>query len=697
MGFGGLWAPTIELGISLPLVVVSLLFLIPIRSVQAQNSFKLPEEVSEEKASNSDFEMPEVNVDGSESESNSGRSFLGKFIDHEISKETIDGAQTNNLGDLVDQVPGVDNLGGPRKESQKIVIRGFQENQVLQLLDGTRQNFQMEHNSIIPVRNHLLKRLDIMKGGASSRFGNGALGGLINFQTMDARDFQKSNDGKSLQLRNALASNNGFSQWSLTNGLLFDKSGTSGLLLDVTSTNTGDVELSDGSDLTFSAYEDQSVWGKTHFQLGKNNKFWVSAEQMTKDSSSPFNPTGGVFTANDVAEQKELFQSYRANYKLTGSARYRPELVTYYSKTEMNRIRRTDRRNDTRTTETTGFSYHSTLDVVRDQENFRLDLQPGVELYRDANTGIRDDGELSNFPTGSSVHQGYYLQANAVAYEKLWLQSGVRFDEVRMNGASLDFAQVNNEWSPEVELGFQVNDNLAFTASYEEGYNAPEIQQMFPSGIHFPSGPFSNNVFIPNPDLRPEDSETVEVKMLVDWELARENSGSFRFSVFETDTRNYIEQVVSLIDNTTQSVNRDLVEQTGYEIELWQRVGNFDFSSAVSQVRAEKSFERRPLSQSPADQFLATVGYRKDKWGVGVQRQQFMTQDRIDPAELENIDVTPGFELYNIYADRKFSIGKMPTQLRLRANNVFNTEHRRHGTPLLGAGSDFRVEMRIAL
>jgi hemoglobin/transferrin/lactoferrin receptor protein len=665
------------------------------RPMLAQSTLRLPEQSgsSETKI----YKLKEVEVE--DSQSDSGRSFLGKFIEHELDDEDIQNQQSNTVSDLVDQVPGVDNIGGPRKESQQITIRGFQPNQILFLLDGTRQNFQMTHNSIIPVRNHLLKRLDIMKGGASSRFGNGALGGLVNFTTMDARDFLTTTENRSLALRSQYQSNSNARQYSLTNGLLFNKSGNAGALVDVTQSQASNIVQSDGEELTFSGYEDQSLWLKTHFEIGKGHQFWITAEEQTKDSATPFNPTGDVFTPRDVAEQTEEFRNLRGQYKLTHrSYRYRPEVTIYNAQTEMQRVRRVDGRTDNRVMSTTGFVYHSTLDLLRSSQNFHLDLQPGFEIYRDSSEGKRDDGELSNFPDGESFHQGVYLQGNLVYHDWLWVQTGARYDEVELSGRSIDGERKSSGFSPELEVGFQMNDNAAFSVSYEEGYNAPEIRQIYPSGVHFPTGPFSTNDFVPNPDLVPEESDTVEAKLLLDWQAVANDEGSMTVSVYRTRTQNFVDQNVDLVNNTTQFVNRGLVEHQGYEVYAEQEVGAISFGTSYTHVRALKVFENQPLSQAPADQWAANIKYRKDKWSVGLQRQEFFKQDRLDRTnDFINVQETPGFELYNVYLNHRLIWHSYATDFRLRANNVMDVKHRRHGTPLLGPARDIRFEMKIAL
>ena len=269
----------------------------------------------------------EVNTTGEEAT----RSFIGQSFDQEVEQEQIKKNQSSTVSEILDQIPGADNLGGPRKEAQNISIRGFQGNQVLLLLDGTRNNFSMTHNSIIPVRMHLLKRIDVIKGGASSRFGNGALGGLMSFSTIDAYDLVPGGSEHAAQMRGMYSDVSAQYQNSMTAGTVFGKKRARGLVVDVTQTQAKDIELSDNRALAYSGFEDQSVWAKANYEVSKNNHLWISAEEYTKDSRTPDNPGRDDTADNEISDMNETYQSFKIQYKRSGNSRVRPEFILYQS------------------------------------------------------------------------------------------------------------------------------------------------------------------------------------------------------------------------------------------------------------------------------------------------------------------------------------------------------------------------------
>lgn len=642
------------------------------------------------------FEMEAVEVQSSSDEST--RSFIGRSFDQEISRDKLKKNQANTMGELIEQIPGADNLGGPRKEAQGISIRGFQSRQVLMLLDGTRSNFSMTHNEVVPVRTHLLKKVDVIKGGASSRFGNGALGGLVSFTTIDAPDLLRGSQTSGGALRSSYSDVSAQYQNSLTAAQSFGKNRAGGIVVDATATQSQDMKLSDQEALAFSGYEDDSVWAKGHWQSKTGHRVWLSAENQNKTSLTPFNPTLNEPDPNMVADQIENYQSYKLQYQDQSKSRYRPEILVYQAKTDMTRVRLTDRRSDLRTVDTVGLSYHSTLDLKRFSESspWSFSLQPGFELVRDDNRGSRDGGALSNFPDGRSDHRGAYLLADAVWKEKIWSQAGIRYDEVQLESTGGGFdSRINKQWSPEIEVGYQWTKEWRTSVSYEEGYNAPKIQEIFVDGFHFPT-PFGVNNFIPNPDLQPEDSKTFEVKLGYDYG-SDERGGSFEWAEYQSTIDNYIDQNIDLFGGTTQFVNQPQVEMQGREWIWTQRLDENNLALSYQRVRSLKSSNGQPLSTAPADQLRMAYGFEKANWMWGVENILLFTQDRIDKTTLDSYESTPGANYQNLLVGYSFEERDFAGATRLKLNNAFDKEYQRHGTPLKGPGRDIRLELQISL
>ena len=134
------------------------------------------------------IELPEITVFGA---SRDGRGLLETpSAVTVVGGEDMDRLQPSTYEDLLIDVPGLVIQGG-RGVAQEPNIRGFQDEQVVIRVDGARQNFDLQHRGRFFVDPALLKQVEILRGGASSMFGSGALGGVISLETKDASDILK--------------------------------------------------------------------------------------------------------------------------------------------------------------------------------------------------------------------------------------------------------------------------------------------------------------------------------------------------------------------------------------------------------------------------------------------------------------------------------------------------------------------------
>ena len=79
----------------------------------------------------------------------------------------IESAQPQSLDDLLRSLPNVESTGGPRRVSEKPMIRGLSGRRVLVTIDDTRQNFQSGHKGSIFLDPELLKQVDIVRRGSN--------------------------------------------------------------------------------------------------------------------------------------------------------------------------------------------------------------------------------------------------------------------------------------------------------------------------------------------------------------------------------------------------------------------------------------------------------------------------------------------------------------------------------------------------
>lgn len=625
-------------------------------------------------------------------------SFLSQPVDKKFESEDISRTVGTSVTDIVDLAPGIDNLGGPRRESQAISIRAFRPKQVLYLLDGTRLNFRLTHNAILPVKFHLLKAIDLVKGGASARFGNGAVGGFVGFSTVDPQDLlSRTLDQQHFFEGGLLGSSvSDFRMGSLT--AAHQLTDQLSLAYDVTASASTDIQLSDSSKLSYSGFQESSFWTKGFYQFSNGNQLRLVVDQQSKASLTPFNPTVDAFTADDVAKQEEQLQSVRSHFKMSDQVFLKPEFVLYQNKTLLDRSRLTDGRRDQRLVNTVGIAGHGSYE--HSWGDGYLEVHPGFEMVVDNNTGNRDGGPLSSFPNGQSSTLGAYTSMTYWSGFGGWLTLANRYDEIRLKTPTLELpSRVTENWSPEIQLGMPLFQASVISVGYRKGINAPKVQDIYVDGLHFADG-FRVNQFVPNPDLRPERSETVELKAMLD--LTKTfvifDEAQLEWTEYSTQLVDYIDQEIRFFANQTQFVNRDLVSMRGRELEFNAKKGRWQGLLTLAETRAHQVKEDIPLANAPQDTFGLQINYRYERARVGIENLWFAAQDRIDPSSFENVSATPAFELQNLFMEWRLPERWAPgVFLKFRVNNLLDRLHRRHGTPLNGPGRDIRLELRAQL
>lgn len=108
-----------------------------------------------------------------------------------ITKEELKRSPSFSIDDVLQQYAGIDvRRRGANGVQSDISIRGGSFEQVLILLNGIRMNdSQTGHNSMnIPVDISNVERIEVMKGPAARRFGNGPFTGVINIVTKTSGD-----------------------------------------------------------------------------------------------------------------------------------------------------------------------------------------------------------------------------------------------------------------------------------------------------------------------------------------------------------------------------------------------------------------------------------------------------------------------------------------------------------------------------
>ena len=482
-----------------------------------------------------------------------------------LHQKEIERLNTQTTADLLEKRAGV-NVQKSQMGGGSPVIRGFEANRVLLVVDGVRLNnaiYRGGHlQNIISVDNATLEQVEIIFGPSSSEYSSDGLGGVIHLHTKRPKFTDSPIFKQNYSTRFATA-NKGLSQH-------YDLSYTSKGFSIFSSVSTSDFDDLKMGAVRKHGYEN---WGKVYHYIdnGKqkenpnpniqkntgysqkdflqkaifrlsdkllftgNFQFSNSSnvprfDKMNDYKSISYNQETETTEYEDLkyatwnyGPQKRSFYSmqfdYSANSLLLDSAQL---IFGYQDVFETRLVQKID--------SDESIDQHENVDIYSINANFRKNkLHYGLEFYNNqvVSKAFKTIDNISNpydqtrYPNGGSSMSswaGYITYAKKVS-EKLKLNAGIRFTENKLSGK---YIQVR---MPTITLPYDSIDNKynAFTGNFSAAYFPNEswkIAAIVSSGFHAPnlddvSKVFykGSNVTIPNFNLRPEYANTAEINI----------------------------------------------------------------------------------------------------------------------------------------------------------------------------------------
>ena len=482
-----------------------------------------------------------------------------------LHQKEIERLNTQTTADLLEKRAGV-NVQKSQMGGGSPVIRGFEANRVLLVVDGVRLNnaiYRGGHlQSIISVDNATLEQVEIIFGPSSSEYSSDGLGGVIHLHTKRPKFTDSPIFKQNYSTRFATA-NKGLSQH-------YDLSYTSKGFSIFSSVSTSDFDDLKMGAVRKHGYEN---WGKVYHYMdnGKqkenpnpniqkhtgysqkdflqkaifrlsdkllftgNFQFSNSSnvprfDKMNDYKSTSYNQETETTEYEDLkyatwnyGPQKRSFYSmqfdYSANSLLLDSAQL---IFGYQDVFETRLVQKID--------SDESIDQHENVDIYSINANFRKNkLHYGLEFYNNQvlSKAFKTIDNISNpydqtrYPNGGSSMSSWaaYITYAKKVSEKLKLNAGIRFTENKLSGK---YIQVR---MPTITLPYDSIDNKynAFTGNFSAAYFPNEswkIAAIVSSGFHAPnlddvSKVFykGSNVTIPNFNLRPEYANTAEINI----------------------------------------------------------------------------------------------------------------------------------------------------------------------------------------
>lgn len=585
-----------------------------------------------------------------------------------ISAEQIQDNFVSDIKDLIQYEPGVSVRTAParftaagantgRDGNSGFNIRGLEGNRVLIVMDGIRlpDAFSFGGQSVGRgdyLDMDTLKSVEILRGPASALYGSDGIAGAVAFITKDPEDYLK--DGRSFALQgtpsytsaDSTFSSNvvgaiGEGPWSAMvsftrrDGHELDTMGTNDSRnVDRTTPNPQDI-LSNAV-LAKAVYRHDEA-NRTRFTYEYFDSV-MDANVFSAIAKPPLTPTSALgLMAHDTSKRSR----YSLDHRYEGAAGDLIENAfgaVYYQNSKNRQFSAEDRntaadriRINTFDNEVWGLT--GQVDMAFTTAGIPHLLIAGVDASFAHQEGIRDGtvppaGETfptRAFPNTDFTLAGVFVQDEISLLEgSLKLYPAVRFDHYSLDPKSdplltglTPASQSKSHVSPKFGLLYSITPEIKLFGNYAEGFKAPSPSQV--------NNAFSNIVgnyrSVPNPNLRPETSQTLEGGLrYVDEEI------SLSGTIFSGQYKDFIDQVqvggnfTPLNPAIYQFINQGSVVINGAEFKGNVDLGSgFDTIVAVSYAHgsSKNAGVRRPLDSIDPIKIVAGLGYRDPAgiWG----------------------------------------------------------------------------------
>ncbi len=433
------------------------------------------------------------------------------YTAHVFTEQDIEQAQVKSIPALLQRIGGISTTdSGGRGSATSVFVRGVSTSQIVVLIDGVRVGSATLGAAALnsyPVE--AIERIEVLKGPFSGIYGADAVGGVIQL-------FTKKGQRNESVVSASVGSNN-----------LREARAAFGIGNERNSLHiSADVEETDGIDRTSiltGGNDDVDAYEETAFSLGARVSFTdntvANLNLLATDNTVEFDNLFGDGVGNQT-ENETFSAAFNLVHQFNDS-------ITWTTTVGANE-------DDAKTTSSFPSRFKTERDSLGTEFQFNLSdntvITTGVDYYEE------DIETTSNFPVTNRDNTGAYAQIQT-GFGKLDAVASLRADD---NSAYGD--QTNGS----LALGYLFTDTLRLSASYGTAFVAPSF-----NFLYFP--------FFGNPDIQPEESESIEVSL-----TGQAGNTYWRVSAYQTD----VENLFSFDPLTFTAANIGEAELKGVELEL---------------------------------------------------------------------------------------------------------------------------------
>jgi hemoglobin/transferrin/lactoferrin receptor protein len=445
------------------------------------------------------------------------------------------------------------------------IIRGFEANKVLMVIDGVRMNnaiYRGGHlQNVITVDQNILERVEVLNGSASTLYGSDALGGVIVMQSKMPKLYANSsslkssgnvmlkyanaNTDKTLHIDFNLGNNKLASLTSFTFSDFGDlKSGSNrttnygdwGLCkYYATRINNADTMMAN-SDVYVqkrTGYSQIDVMQKIQYQQNANISHLVNVQYSRSSNINRYDrlseySSNGKLTWADwyYGPQARLLASYQFKYQNNYSYINTVNVtIAHQAIQESRNQRKLNSDNFDQRTENlsvTSFDINATKNIKKQKVTMGLDAQfntlKSVGVRNNIKTKIAS-AINARYPNGKNSMQYINVYAQHIGTffrKKMILNDGIRFSTIALNSTITDNSFLNlpytnigqkaNALTFQLGVAYKLTNEISAYYQYNTGFRVANIDdavKIFETT--------NNTLIVPNATLQPEKSHNNEI------------------------------------------------------------------------------------------------------------------------------------------------------------------------------------------
>lgn len=583
-----------------------------------------------------------------------------------ISKESLERTQAKEMKEVFKDEPSI-SIGGGARNAQRVYLRGIEGTNLNITIDGAKQGGSLYQHmgDIGSIDPSLLKSVEVSTIAGADK-GNGALGGSIAFETVDAQDLLRKDQDIGAAIRGGYYSaSEGYSGGTSVYGRLSDNSG---LLVDVSGVHQEDYRTGDGGDALNTAVKDQNYFIKYSLLDYYDHSLKLGATHTKNDGYYIAGSAGSDMGAPKASQATNRMVTTRDTY--TVDHRYNPASDWIDLKTN---LYYNDRNLENKT---------SGMDVT--SKNYGGNVKNSVSLTTGelnhlftlgADYDVEDGITKANSVDGSKVTNtsqtvGVFAQGNST-YHILTLKYGVRLDDYSIEyGSNREIT--GHEFSPNVGAEVEIYDGLTAFTNYSESIKIGSIVPVQWLSNVTTATTFNGSL---NGTLEPETSKQIEggLRYKTNSVFSTNDHVTAGVSVFKTTISDLIEKSGAQWRITNLYNRQSDVISEGYELKTTYALESIKTSLSFIHADVEDENGNAVLNTRRTAASLGDTLIWDTTWALNPHVQLGYTLsavDRFDDVDASSV-IRPGYAVHDISVQYKPATWKNLT-LNFALNNIFD-------------------------